>query len=38
MPALPQSGGLQPQVEGTAPKEAVQTLGADLAIGDVLGT
>ena len=40
--ALPHDGGLQPQVEaastGSAPQEALQALGADVAEGDGLGT
>ena len=41
-PALPHDGGLQPQAEsastGSAPQEALQALGADVAEGDGLGT
>ena len=41
-PALPHDGGLQPQAEaapaGTAPKEAVQALGAYLSEGNGLGS
>ena len=41
-PALPHDGGLQPQAEaaaaGSAPKEALQALGADMAEGNGLGS
>ena len=40
--ALPYEGGLQPQAEaaatGSAPREAVQALGTDLAEGSGLGS